>query len=371
MRAYDFAGAESARREFHMPSATNARRVARRVAVAAGLACALLAASGARAADNGLFASTEPLVLRLEAPFAAVENKRAKPEYRDATLKFQDASGERSLDVRVRVRGKSRVQACDFPPLLLNFKTSELVGTLFQGEDKLKLVTHCQTYASYDQYIRLEYLTYRALSLLTDMSLRARPLKVTYYDTERKRVVAERPGIFIEDEERFAERKGLQKVALDRIDRARYDRDALGLVEMFEYFIGNTDWSATAGPQGSKCCHNVVPYQRADGMLVPVPYDFDSTGIVNVPYAAPDERLRITSVRQRVYRGGKCEPASDLETRFAKFDAVRPQLLELFSAQSGLEKGYAASATSYVNEFFAVREDPKKVERAFRAGCKN
>jgi hypothetical protein len=37
----------------------------------------------------------------------------------------------------------------------------------------------------------------------------------------------------------------------------------------------------------------------------------------------------------------------------------------------GSTEGYAASATSYVQEFFAVRADPKKVERAFRAGCKN
>jgi hypothetical protein len=310
-------------------------------------------------------------VLRLEAPFATIQNTRAKPEYQDATLKFQDASGERSLDVRVRVRGKSRVQACDFPPLLVNFRTSELVGTSFEGEDKLKLVTHCKINASFDQYLRLEYLSYRALNLLTDMSLRARPLKVTYYDTQRKRVIAERPGLFIEDEERFAERKGVQKVDLEKIDRARYDREALGLVDMFEYFIGNTDWAATLGPKGSHCCHNIVPYQRADGMLVPVPYDFDSSGIVNVPYAAPDERLHITSVRDRVYRGARCEPTPDLEPRFAKFDAVRPQLLELFSTSSGLEKGYAATARSYVEGFFAVRADPKRVERAFRAGCKN
>lgn len=338
--------------------------------LAAGLGCALLA-GGVRAADTALFTSTEPLVLRLEAPIAAIENTRAKPEYRDATLKFQDANGERAVGVRVRVRGHSRLQACDFPPLLLNFKTNELAGTVLEGEDKLKLVTHCQSFNSYDQYLMLEYQVYRALGLLTDMSLRARPLKVTYYDTDRKRVVAERPGIFIEDEERFAERKGLHKLELDRIDRGRYDVDALGLVEMFEYFIGNTDWSAFAGPQGSTCCHNIVPYQRADGMLVPVPYDFDSTGIVDVPYAAPDPRLRIPTVRQRVYRGAKCEPAADLEKQFAKFDAVRSQLLELFSASSGLDKGSAASATSYVNEFFVTRADPKKVERAFRAGCKN
>jgi len=350
---------------------TNACRVAHQVAIASCLGGALLAASVARAAEDGLFAATEPLAVRIEAPLTTILNRRENPEYQNATLKFQDASGARSVDVRVRVRGKSRVQACDFPPLLLNFKSSELIGTVFEGEDKLKLTTHCKFNSSHDQYIRLEYLSYRALNLLTDTSLRARLLKVTYYDTQRMRVVAERPGFFVEEDDRFGERKGLQRVDVESIDRARYDRDAVGLVDMFEYFIGNTDWSATAGPKGSHCCHNVVPFQRADGMLVPVPYDFDSSGIVNVPYALPDQRLRISSVRQRLYRGPRCEPVADLETRFAKFDALRPQLLDLYSTSSGLDSNVAKSATSYIEGFFAVRADPKKVEREFRAGCKN
>ena len=108
-----------------------------------------------------------------------------------------------------------------------------------------------------------------------------------------------------------------------------------------------------------------------DGVLMPVPYDFDSSGMVNTPYALPNERLRITSVRQRLYRGSTCESLADFEPRFAKFDAVKPQLLELFSTSSGLDKRNAASATSYIDDFFDMRSDPKKVERAFRSGCKN
>jgi hypothetical protein len=93
--------------------------------------------------------------------------------------------------------------------------------------------------------------------------------------------------------------------------------------------------------------------------------------MVNTPYALPNERLKINSVRQRLYRGGSCESLADLEPQFAKFDAVKPQLLELFSTNSGLDKRDAASATSYITEFFDTRSDPKKVERAFRSGCKN
>lgn len=352
-----------------MQPTSHSGRACRRLRAAALLT--MLLCAGAYAGDDALFASNEPLVLRLEAPFGAIKSTKSKPEYMDGKLKLQEGGVERSFDVRLRARGHSRKEVCDFPPLLLNFKTSDLKGSVLEGENKLKLVTHCKATTTFDQYLKLEYLSYRALNLLTDMSLRARPLTVTYYDTERKRELEVRPGLFIEDEERFAERKGLAEVELQRIESKQYDREALGLLNMFEYFIGNTDWSAVLGSQGSACCHNIVPYRRPDGVLVPVPYDFDSAGIVNTPYALPNERLKINSVRQRLYRGTGCESLADLEPRFAKFDAVKPQLLELYSTSSGLDKREAASATAYIDDFFETRADPKKVERAFRSGCKN
>jgi hypothetical protein len=368
-RAYDFELSLALKKERRTMSAVSYPGRACRGFGAAALT--ILLAAGAHAGDDRLFASSEPLVLRLEAPLVAIKNGKSKPEYMDGKLKLEEDGVEKTFDVRLRVRGHSRKEMCDFPPLLLNFKTSDLKGSVLQGENKLKLVTHCQATAAYDQYLRLEYLSYLALNLLTDMSLRARPLTVTYYDTDRHRELAMRPALFIEDEEGFAARNGLTQVELKRIEPKQYDHDALGLVNMFEYFIGNTDWSALLGSQGSDCCHNIVPYRRPDGVLVPVPYDFDSSGIVNTPYALPNERLKISSVRQRLYRGTGCESLADFESRFAKFDAVKPQLLELFSASSGLDKRSAASATAYIDDFFETRADPKKVERAFRSGCKN
>jgi hypothetical protein len=353
-----------------MVTASYSRRV-RRLSVATALVISLVVGGAAFAAEGDLFATSESLVLRLEAPFGALKGTKAKPEYMDGKLKLQEGGVEKTFDVRLRLRGHSRKEVCDFPPLLLNFKTSDLKGSVLEGQNKLKLVTHCKATTTFDQYLRLEYLSYRALNLLTDMSLRARPLTVTYYDTERKRELDVRPALFIEDVGHFADRKGFTEVEVPRIDPKQYDREALGLVNMFEYFIGNTDWAATAGPQGSNCCHNIVPYQRPDGLLVPVPYDFDSSGMVNTPYAVPNERLKINTVRQRLYRGTTCESLADFEPRFAKFDAVKPQLLELFSTSSGLDKRIAASATEYIDEFFDTRSDPKKVERAFRSGCKN
>jgi hypothetical protein len=301
--------------------------------------------------------------MRLEAAFGPLNGNR-EPEYQPARLTI----GGATVDLRVRQRGKSRALACTFKPLLLNFQTKDLAGTVLEGQDRLKLVTHCDPSEAYDQYVLVEYLTYRALGLLTDMTLRARLVKVTYYDTARKREIAVRPGILLEDEDRFAERKGLTKIEDERVESKRYDPEALGLVYLFEYMIGNTDWSATAGPAGTACCHNVVPYARTDGVLMPIPYDFDSSGLVNVPYALPDERLKIASVRVRVYRG-TCEPMETLKTRFAAFEAQRDGILGLFRSQAGLAERTMSRTTEYVAGFYAILADPKKAEREFRNKC--
>jgi hypothetical protein len=152
------------------------------------------------------------------------------------------------------------------------------------------------------------------------------------------------------------------------VERSQYDPEALALLDVFQYFIGNTDWSAFAPPQGENCCHNVVPYLRADGMVVPVPYDFDSSGIVDPPHAAPDERLRIRTVRQRLYRG-RCRTAAEFAPVFARFEQHKPAILALFDEQQGLSTAVAARARAYVEEFYEVLGDEERVQKAFFEVC--
>lgn len=334
-------------------------------ALVAGVALELPAAAD-------LFATQEPLALELAAPFPTVFRQREAEdrEYQDATLTYRDGSGAEgvTVPVRVRVRGKSRAAMCNFPPLLLNFRKPDVAGTLFDGEDRLKLVTHCMAADSYDQYLRLEYLIYRVQALVTPQSLRARPVDVRYLDTERDREGGTRPGILLEDEDRFGERQDMTKFEGVKVDRAKYDSEALAVLDVFQYLIGNTDWSATDGPGEEQCCHNIVPYVRADGSFIPVAYDFDSTGLVDAPHALPSEQLRINSVRQRLYRG-RCRPREELAPIFARFEELRPAILELFTQQQGLEPKVAERAREYIEDFYAVLGDEKRRDRAFFAGC--
>ena len=77
---------------------------------------------GAVAAPGELFDSEQPLSLRLEAPLRAVFQQRdePEPEYQPAKLIAVDEQGaDVTVDLRLRVRGKSRLLACEFAPLLL------------------------------------------------------------------------------------------------------------------------------------------------------------------------------------------------------------------------------------------------------------
>jgi hypothetical protein len=316
-----------------------------------------------------LFATDEPLALEVSAPFATIVRQRQDPEYQQAQVTYADATrGEITLPVRVRVRGKSRAAFCDFPPLLLNFRTGDLVGSVFEGEDRLKLVTHCETNESYDEHLLLEYLSYRIWSLVSATSLRARLVEVAYFDSGRERALGTRPGILLEDEERFAARQSLTIFEGPKIERTRYDPSALVLLEVFQYFLGNTDWSALAGPAGEDCCHNVVPFVRTDGVLVPIPYDFDSAGLIDAPHAFPDERLRIRDVRQRLYRG-PCRTPAELAPAFEAFANNRAAILALFAEQPGLSAKVAEDARNYAARFYQVVDDPKLREDAFFAAC--
>lgn len=330
---------------------------------------ALLCSCNARAQGGTLFESDEPLEIRLEAPLRAIFADDDERDFQASRLAVAGGDGQPLfLDLGVRLRGKSRAEACEFPPLLLNFKKEQPDGSPFAGENRLKLVTHCRSNSDHDGYVQLERQIYLVLNLLTDASLRTRPVTITYFDASRGREVGTRPGFLIEDEERFAERSGLTVVSTERVEREAYDDGALALLDVFQYFVGNTDWSALQGPAGETCCHNVVPFARGDGVLIPVAYDFDASGLVNAPYALPSERLPIQSVRNRLYRG-RCRDLATLEPVFAKFKATRAEITALFDTSTGLPQRRADSAREYIDEFYALLDDDARMDRAFRINC--
>ena len=92
-------------------------------------------------------------------------------------------------------------------------------------------------------------------------------------------------GIFIEDDKKIAKRFGGK--ILDR-SISPYSQDPLGSVRnaFFQFMIGNNDFS-TYAPHNEKL-------MEVDGKIVPIPYDFDLSGLVNASYAVVSVNPKIT-----------------------------------------------------------------------------
>ena len=150
--------------------------------------------------------------------------------------------------------------------------------------------------------MRREYLIYRMFNLLTPRSFRARLVEAKYIDTVSKTTVAEDLAILIEDDDDVADRLEGRITTQENIIFARVDPDALNLMMLFQYMIGNTDFSILVQ-------HNIRLVQTQEGRRYAVPYDFDYSGLVDAGYAVPGKNLPITSVRDRLYRGPCRTPA--------------------------------------------------------------
>jgi hypothetical protein len=109
-----------------------------------------------------------------------------------------------------------------------------------------------------------------------------------------------------------------------------------------------------AAHAGETCCHNfklMGASANAQAALVPVPYDFDYSGLVNAPYAVPPEELHVSSVRQRRYRGYCMHNAQALGAA-AEFRSKRGELLSVLSAIPGLAEDRRRKASAYLEDFF-------------------
>ena len=182
--------------------------------VAAVILFTLIAVPTGRAASpDPLFQDDAALRVEITAPFSRLINERPKDREFEGSFSYKGADGEAvELDLLVRARGKYRHTNCDFPPLFLNFKRSQVEGTVFDQQNKLKMVVHCKDSARYQQSVLREYLAYRILNVLTEKSFQVRLLDVTYVDSEDRRPRMVRSAFLIEHENRMADRLDTQRL---------------------------------------------------------------------------------------------------------------------------------------------------------------
>ena len=313
------------------------------------------------------------MTVTLKGPWRRITRRVAKPETYPGELIYSDASGQQhGIEIGITTRGLTRRDTvCDFPPLKLWFAKDQRRGTAFRGQASLKMVTHCKTSRSYEQYYIKEYLSYRIYNLITPYSFRARPMMVTYLDTERDSKGYERFGFLIEDVDDMAERNGVKELEIPRISHRKLDPDETSNYMLFQYLIGNLDWSATGGRDPEECCHNskLIGQSPDKTPVFAIPYDLDSSGLVDTPYAAPPQRLPVRNIRQRLYRGF-CIHNQAVPAALGRFRDQRQNIIELFNAETLLSYKVRSRALKFLDGFYHALANSDAVDKLLIGKCR-
>jgi hypothetical protein len=316
-----------------------------------------------------LFTSHDPIEIVLTADWKAVQRDRnvdSKKLYPGTMAIVKDGAAGTPIPIEVRTRGNVRrnPRLCAFAPLRLQLPKDGVKGTVFEGQGGIKLGVHCQNAGLYQQYLLKEYLANRLHNLLTPRSLRVRLAEVTYADKDQGKKPFTTLGIFYEDADDMAKRVDARELPVPRQMFQYLDQPSLLFMSLFEYMIGNVDYSILV-------LHNVIMLDDVKGARMPVPYDFDYSGLVGAHYAAPAKGLPITSVKERLYRG-PCKTEAEVEEALKPFREKQAEILAMPATLTplGLDEGPRKNAEKYLNEFFDLLSKPDKVKKTFVTDCK-
>jgi hypothetical protein len=243
------------------------------------------------------------------------------------------------------------------PPLKLVF--DKPAPNIFSPLKTLKLVSTCKTSSDYPQYLIKEYLIYKMYNLFTEKSFRVRLLDLNYVDSSGKKKTMNNFAFFIEDEKEMAKRNDCKNDEEGKPPTESTNRSQMTLVAIFEYMIGNTDWSVPAR-------HNIktIRSKTDPGKLYTVPYDFDFSGLVNTDYSIPDPLMNTESVLERVYRGFP-RTLEEINLVLEEFRKQKENIYAIVEQCTYLEKRHKQMMTSYLDDFYNEIKYPAKVKSIF------
>lgn len=220
------------------------------------------------------------------------------------------------MDVEIRARGHYRRANCYYVPLWLKTSKKETTGTVFEDDKKVKVVLPCAKSNDSNDHVIKEYLAYKIFETISPFYFQTKLIPIQLNELVNDKIIEHQLlGILIQDDKKLAAsydgevlKKNIHAKNQDPICSVRND--------LFQFMIGNTDYSISYR-------HNEKLF-FIDKKIIPIPYDFDMSGLVNSSYATVSVvnniELPITRVTQRMYRG--------FEQNEKVFEQVRQEFLD-------------------------------------------
>lgn len=290
------------------------------------------------------------------------------PSYQDAQICYKNEEGSWiSLNAQIRVRGHYRksTENCNFPPLKIRIDKDERSNTIFENARELKMVTHCQSeLPEYDQYVVQEFLIYRLYAVLSDVSYKTRLLRVTYLDKDDPGLTYQKYAFFVEDQDMLEERLHGHIVSVPTVLPENIDWNHYMIISFFQYLIINTDWSLPI-------MHNIdlisLDYFKPP---VPIPFDFDWSGLINIPYKVPTAGGMQTRIAERVYKG-PCLNRKDAKKIKRFFMEKREALFNIYIDCPYLDYDTKIETLNNLQLFYQILEDKYIFDEIFLDQCRN
>jgi hypothetical protein len=312
-----------------------------------------------------LFDTDDIFDITLRFDISKYKKLKSDTMYLDAALTyFPNETDSVTKNIRVRARGNIRRTAiCDFPPLMLNFKMKDAQGTEFAGINKLKIVPYCKM--GYEQYVLKEYLAYKLFNVLTDYSLKVRLFKITYINSIKDKKPISQFGFAIEPVDLLEKRTGTKELEYTGITQRNLRQEMLDRVALFNYMIGNTDWSVPIK-------HNIILLTNAKVTPVNenliVAYDFDYSGLVGADYAVPFESLPIKTVQERLYMA-VCRSESEFTGALAEFMEKKDEFYKVINSCTYITERSRKDMINYLDGFYYGMDKRNSLVRKLLNDC--
>jgi hypothetical protein len=315
-------------------------------------------------AEIDFFSSDKPLRFTLISNFRNFQKEKAKGEYQQAELiYFQGDSNEIRRQVKIKPRGKNRLENCYFPPIKIAFKSSEPGQK--QAFNALKMVVKCRDLPKYQNYLLKEFLCYKLYNVLTDTCFNVRLVDFTYVDTGRKKPEQLKMFAFlIEDDKMLANRYNMKLEKQEKLTQRSISQFQIMRLAMFQFMIGNYDWAVPIQQNV-----RILESREIKRKFFVVPYDFDYSGLVGAEYAIPSELLGIRSVYERIYLG-ECKPEELFAPIIKLFDLKRDAFYKTILDFEYLDKAQKEQMIRYLEEFYGLIHQKEFYNKSIRKTCK-
>jgi hypothetical protein len=315
--------------------------------------------------EERLFDSEEILEVNMKFSIKKLKSDTNDSTFMDSFLIYRDSDGALdTLDVELRARGNFRKANCYYPPVRMRLKKKEGKGNIFDGSRNLKIVFPCQTGKNADGYVAKEFLCYKLYEQVSDYTFQTRMIRVNFVNEDNKKGDSEQMlGFLIEDDDKVAERFDGEILENRTIIGAVLEDSAAIRHDLFQYMIGNTDWS-------SMYQHNMKILKLDEKTVVPLAYDFDMTGMVSPPYAQVSNLVDIKTVSERLYRGFCRDEAMMMAIR-KEFLAKEAVLFAEISQLEPLVPTYEIKfMNNYLQEFFDILKDDRRFDASILSACR-